>query len=121
MPKLQFLTAHLHDQDDKIIPELVPKTLYTSKAIVAKCDMSTRTGRFTVRLSSGPIPFDMVVKLFLDGVFLTGRCFLSGNMEPICDYQIAHNHLTGGFLFQRPFSKGVSIFFCANTRHLVCR
>ncbi|KNZ47188.1 uncharacterized protein VP01_661g3 [Puccinia sorghi] len=82
MAKLQFLTAHLYNQDDK-------------KAIVTKCDMSRRIGRLTVRLFSGLIPFNMVFKLFLDGVFLTRRCFLSGNMELICDYHFAHDHLIG--------------------------
>ncbi|OAV95169.1 hypothetical protein PTTG_04423 [Puccinia triticina 1-1 BBBD Race 1] len=110
MPKLQFLTAHLLDEGKKPFPESVPKILYSSKSITVRSEMP-RNGRFTVRLSSGPIPFDMVVKVFLDGFFLTGRCFLAGNIEPICDYEISNDddiydhRRARGFQFQWPFSK----------------
>ncbi|KAA1100322.1 hypothetical protein PGTUg99_014923 [Puccinia graminis f. sp. tritici] len=110
MPKLQFITANLLDENKKVFPESVPKILYSSKSITVRSEIP-RNGRFTVRLSSGPIPFDMVVKVFLDGFFLTGRCFLAGNIEPICDYEISNdddncnNHLTSPFQFQWPFSK----------------
>jgi hypothetical protein len=106
MPKLQFFTANLLDEENKVIPERIPKTSYSNKSITVKSDIP-KSGKFKLRLSSGPIPFDLVVKLFLDGFFLSGRCFLSGDVEPICDYEITNDRYPGIFQFQRPFSRGM--------------
>ncbi|KAI7960876.1 hypothetical protein MJO28_001365 [Puccinia striiformis f. sp. tritici] len=120
MPKLQYFTAHLLDEDKNVFPERMPKTLYSSKYIAVRCEMP-RNGGFTVRLSSAPIPFDMVVKVFLDGCFLAGRCFLAGDSDPIIfDYEIGpdqnnYNHCRGSsdFQFKWSFSRvQVSVHKC---------
>ncbi|POW01622.1 hypothetical protein PSHT_12455 [Puccinia striiformis] len=84
MPKLQYFTAHLLDEDKNVFRNGCPKH-YT-------------------RLT--PIPFDMVVKVFLDGCFLAGRCFLAGDSDPVIfDYEIGpdqnnYNHCRGSSDFQ---------------------
>lgn len=111
MPKLQFLTANILDGHKKVVPEAIPRILYSCKTITAKCEIPTTNRKFSIRLSSGPIPFDMVVKIFLNGVFLTGRCFLSGSTEPIYDYEIGyvddlhHNGNDPAFQFNSSISK----------------
>ncbi|KAG0149276.1 hypothetical protein CROQUDRAFT_59549 [Cronartium quercuum f. sp. fusiforme G11] len=88
MPKLQFMTIHLTGLDGKIIAERRRKPTHSCSDLFMSCDLP-RGGLFGVRLSSSPLPFDVVVKVWVDNVFSVGRCFLAGNSEPIIEYDIS--------------------------------
>lgn len=81
------MTVNLIGLDGKLIREKRLKKLQSSSDMSVYCDIP-RDGFFGIRLSSSPLPFDIVVKVWLDGIFWAGRCFLSGNSEPIIEYDI---------------------------------
>ncbi|KAI9611559.1 hypothetical protein H4Q26_008513 [Puccinia striiformis f. sp. tritici PST-130] len=94
MPKLQYFTAHLLDEDKNVFPERMPKH-YT-------------------RLST-------LRQGILGWMFLAGRCFLAGDSDPVIfDYEIGpdqnnYNHCRGSsdFQFKWSFSRvQVSVHKC---------
>ncbi|EGG13138.1 uncharacterized protein MELLADRAFT_76283 [Melampsora larici-populina 98AG31] len=89
MPKLQFVTLNLIGRDGKIIPEKRQKPTQSWSSMSVTCDVPGGSF-FGIRLSSTPLPFDVVVKVWLDGFFAAGRCFLAGDSQPIIEYDISH-------------------------------
>lgn len=87
MPKLQFMTIYLIRPDNSIIPEIRRGKIQSSSSISMICDIP-QDRAFSLRLSSSPLPFDTVVKVWQDGKFLTGRCFVARNAEPIIEHEI---------------------------------
>lgn len=89
MPKLQFVTLNLIGRDGHIIPEKRQKPSQSWSNMSVSCDIQGGSF-FGVRLSSTPLPFDVVVKVWLNGFFAAGRCFLAGDSLPIIEYDISH-------------------------------